>query len=233
MRIAVFSDIHGNYTGLQAVLAAIAAHGGADLLIAAGNHIWGESGGDDLLDLLSTYRVRLIRGDSDTEDKLIELEQRATLSPGSTRGSATYYQSMRAWLHHYLSPATRAMLAALPIESVIEVDTNQSLYVCHASPQAVNDRMCAPSTPPLTVRHAYSTVDATIIAFGHWHSPYVRWLDQRVYVNVASVGFRDDGLSRFTMLTYHAGQWVVEQHVVPYDVAAEERRKRERHVPVA
>jgi predicted phosphodiesterase len=70
-----------------------------------------------------------------------------------------------------------------------------------------------------------------VIAFGHWHIPYVRLLDGRLYVNVASVGFRRDGLSRLTMLTHLDDQWVVEQHSVPYDVAAEERRKRERQVP--
>jgi predicted phosphodiesterase len=69
MRYALFSDIHGNLTGLKAVLAAIPVLGGADILIAAGDHLWGESATDEILDLLAAHHVHMVRGDSDTEDK--------------------------------------------------------------------------------------------------------------------------------------------------------------------
>ena len=37
MRVAVFSDIHGNLVGLDACLADLHAQGGADAIIAAGD----------------------------------------------------------------------------------------------------------------------------------------------------------------------------------------------------
>lgn len=231
MRVALFSDIHGNFTGLQAVLAAIDAGGGADLLIAAGDHVSGGSGGDDLIELLAVHGVHLIRGDSDTDDKLVQAAHQATEQPGSTRSPAWFYNDMRAWLHEYVSATNRAMLEALPLDMWVDMGDGARLYVCHASPRAIGDRICAPLTHPAIVRDAYGAIDASVIAFGHWHAPYVRQLDGTLYINVASVGWRDDGLSRYTMLTYQDGQVIVEQHAVPYDVAAESQRMHERGVP--
>jgi predicted phosphodiesterase len=231
MRYALFSDIHGNLTGLQAVLAAIPLLGGADILIAAGDHLWGESATDEIVDLLVTHNVHMVRGDSDTEDKLERLEQQALRAPGTTTSSAAYYHAMREWLRAHLSDAGREHLASLPLSRTFEAAPGQRLYVCHASPRGVGDMVCSPQMDAATLREAYRAIEAEVIAFGHWHVPYVRLLDGRLYVDVASVGFRRDGMSRLTMLTYLDDQWVVQQYAVPYDVAAEERRKRERQVP--
>lgn len=231
MRIALFSDIHSNYTGLCAVLAAIYAAGGVDLCIAAGDHIGGESGGDDLLDLLISHGVQMIQGDSDTDEKLVFLAQKAIQHPGSTRNSLAYYQDMRAWIHQNISAANRSLLATLPKELTVEVAPDQRLYVCHASPRAINDPICAPLTNPTVLRQVYGRIGARVIAFGHWHASYVRWLDDRLYLNVASVGFRHDGLSSLTLVTYEDDQWVVEQQAVPYDTVAEAQRVKARKVP--
>ncbi len=232
MRLALFSDIHGNLTGLQAVLAAIAASGGADIILAAGDLISGESATDEIIDLLVTHQVRMVRGDGDTEDKLLALQHQARTAPGSTRNSLRYYAALQAWLQTHLSPAGRAFLAALPLSQTIEVAPGQRLYLCHASPRSVADRVCAPSCDPATIRAAYAEVDAEVIAFGHSHTPYTRLLDGRLYINVASVGFRQDGTSMLTFVTYSDAQWLVQQQAIPYDVAREEARKRQRQVPL-
>jgi predicted phosphodiesterase len=232
MRLALFSDIHGNLAGLQAVLAAIAAAGGADVIVAAGDLITGESATDEILDLLITHNVRMVRGDADTEDKLLDYQQQARTAPGSTRDSLDYYVALQRWLHTHLSPAGRALLAALPVSHTIEVAPGRRVYVCHASPRSVADRVCAPNCDSATIRAAYVGVDADVIAFGHSHTPYTRLLDRRLYVNVASVGFRPDGMSMLTFITYDDDRWLVQQQAIPYDVAAEDARKRQRRVPI-
>ena len=231
MRFALFSDIHGNYTGLAAVLDALSALGGADVLIAAGDHVTGESGGDDLIELLLAHHVHLVRGDSDTPDKFIRLAEQARLHPGQTRNSLAYYQGIVEWFEHSIAPSTRHLLATLPFEMTFDVAPEQRLYVCHASPRAIDDPVCAAGTPADTVRRAYGSVDASIYAFGHAHTSYSRWLDGRLYLNVASVGFRHDGLSRFTLLTYRDGHWISEHHAVPYDTEAEAKRVVQCGVP--
>lgn len=233
LRIALFSDIHGNLTGLRAVLAAISGWGGADLRIAAGDLIGGESATDEVLDLLREHDVRLVRGDSDTEEKLIRLEAQAEAHPGSTRSPASWYRAMRLWIEANLSVSGRELLNALPLSLTVEAAPGQRLYVCHASPRSVGDRVCAPEAPAEIVRQAFDGAEAEVVAFGHAHTPFVRLLDGRPYVNVASVGFRSDGLSRCTMLTFADGHWQIAQHAVPYDVAEERRRALGKGVPMA
>jgi predicted phosphodiesterase len=65
MRVALFSDLHGNIVGLQAVLARIDQLGGADVIFALGDFLAVGPGGDDLLDMLIARQVRMIRGNWD------------------------------------------------------------------------------------------------------------------------------------------------------------------------
>jgi predicted phosphodiesterase len=232
MLVALFSDIHGNLTGLQAVLAALTAHGGADVVVAAGDLIGGESATDEIIDLLLAHQVQMVRGDSDTDDKLIALQQQALHAPGTTRNSLAYYRALDAWLQAHLSAQGRAFLAALPLAHTIEVVPGHQLYVCHASPRSPADRVCAPQCDAQTIRQAYAGIDADVIAFGHAHTPYTRLLDSRLYVNVASVGLRRNATSMLTFITYTDGHWLVQQEAIPYDAATEEARKQQRQVPI-
>jgi hypothetical protein len=68
LRIALFSDIHGNITGLKAVLQALEADGGADITCAAADMVSGGPATDEVIDLLVSQGVRMVRGDSDTDD---------------------------------------------------------------------------------------------------------------------------------------------------------------------
>jgi predicted phosphodiesterase len=57
VRIALLSDVHGNVTGLRAVLARLDDLGGADALVAAGDHLVGGPGAGAVLDLLAEHGV--------------------------------------------------------------------------------------------------------------------------------------------------------------------------------
>jgi predicted phosphodiesterase len=228
MRIALFSDIHGNLTGLKAILAEVDRRGDADVVFAAGDLVSGGPGTDEIIDLLTAHNVRMVRGDSDTEDKLERLLQAATApsQPGVSppRWSASYYEGA-------LSEPGRRTLAALPLSETLEVAPGRRLFVCHASPRGVGDRVCGPENPATLLRQVFGDVNAEVIAFGHSHTPYVRLLDGRLMVNVASVAYRTDATSMLTWITYTEDQWVVEQCAIPYDAAEEARLMHERNVP--
>lgn len=228
MKTALFSDIHGNLTGLKAVLAFLDAQGGADVTFALGDLVTGGPGTDEVIELLVGRGVRMVRGDSDTEDKL--RERLSGRGPAPRFGPA-YYEAMIAWLGANLSDAGRAFLAGLPVSDTLEVAPGRRLYVCHASPRGPHDRVCAANEPTRVLREAFGSVAADVIAFGHSHTPYVRLLDGKLFVNVASVAFRPDATSMVTLLTYQDEQWIVEQHAAPYDAAAEARLMEERGVP--
>jgi predicted phosphodiesterase len=61
MRIALFSDIHGNTPGLQAILTHMDTQGGADFLFSLGDMLVGGPGTDDIIELLLERNVQMIR----------------------------------------------------------------------------------------------------------------------------------------------------------------------------
>lgn len=60
---------------------------------------------------------------------------------------------------------------------------------------------------------------------------HVRQLDEKLLINVASVGLGWYGLAALTMLDYADDQLTVRQYQVPYDMAAHERMVKERQMP--
>src|SRR5438128_1018572 len=64
--------------------------------------------------------------------------------------------------------------------------------------------------------------DALFVAFGHYHVPFVRQLDQWTLVDVASVGMPRDGDRRavYAVLTWEGAGWRIEHRRVPFDMEA-------------
>jgi predicted phosphodiesterase len=227
MRLALFSDIHGNLSGTRAVLDAIDRLGGADAWYAAGDTLPGGPGTEDLLELLLSRRVHLLRGNG--EETVLDPE-------GSSRFLAPRWQdygrTIAAWTRARLSPASLALLAALPLTATVEYAPGHRVVICHAAPDDPWARVCSPRAPLADLRRAYGALDAEVIVYGHWHGNHVLQLDGKLLVNVASVGLRSDGHSDFTLLEWAEGHWVVQQHRVPYDAAAEATLMAKRQVPV-
>jgi predicted phosphodiesterase len=226
MRVALFADVHGNISGLKAVLAQLDRLGGADVVVGAGDLIGGGPGTEDLLDLLIERDVRLLLGNAEEASLDIETaiqhvaEERRRLS----------YETV-AWLHARIAQPYWDLLASLPLSLTVEAGPNRRLFVCHAAPTNTWERVCSPRAPLADLRRAYGAVDAEVVAYGHWHEHHVLPLDGKLLVNVASVGFRRDGLSVLALVEYVGERWVIRHWMVPYDTAEEERLTRERAVP--
>ena len=63
MRLALISDIHGNITGLKAVLAQMRKMGGADALYVLGDLLGLGPATDEVVDLLIQSHAHMLRGD--------------------------------------------------------------------------------------------------------------------------------------------------------------------------
>ena len=227
MKVALFSDIHGNLTGLRAVLAAIERLGGADLWYAAGDILAGGPGAEDLLDVLIDRKVRLLRGNA--EESILDVE--ASLRHLPDRWHA-YSREITAWLRGRLSQPYLDHIAYWPLSETVEFAAGRRLLVCHATPASPWERVCSPRAPIVDLRAAYGHLDADVVAYGHWHGPHVLQVDGKLLLNVSSVGFRTDATSAFTLLEWADERWIVQQHLVPYDAEAEERLMTERRVPL-
>jgi predicted phosphodiesterase len=227
MRVALFSDIHGNNLGLRAILEHLQAQGGADIIIAAGDLVAGGPGGDEIIDLLLEHEARMLRGNHevlavDPVDYFQRIPEKWL----------DWAQRDADWLQENLSPTYWDLLAGLPLSRSIEFDNGEKLFVCHAAPDDPWAYVCAQDAPLDVLQTTSGEIDAAVIAYGHMHKHHMLWLGERLLLNVASVGLRPDGLSAYTLLETVDHRWVVQQFQVPYDTAEEARLIHARGVPL-
>jgi putative phosphoesterase len=230
MKIALFSDIHGNIVGLEAVLARLDQLGGADVVFALGDFLAVGPGTDDVIELLVSRQARMVRGNWDE----IFVDPDAYLARTKPQLQAVVERHFE-WLQRNTSAATRALLASLPLHADLAVAPGHKLFVCHAAPNDTRSSGCSAATSTAQLRQLYGSLDAEVVAYGHYHAHHVIPLDKKLLINVASIGMQRNGFgqSAFTILEYADDRWNVQQHQVPYDVAAFERLSRERGVPTS
>jgi protein phosphatase len=223
LRLALVSDIHGNITGLTAVLAQIGKMGGVDAVYALGDLIGFGSAADEILDLLLQHRVHLLRGNWEELVCDIDTHVHKTTDPELCRQAA-------AWAYAHLSGEYRELLPRLPLQQTVELAPGHKLLLCHAAPNNPWSSTCQPNTPTLKLREVYGALDAEMIAYGHYHRHHVLAFDDKLVLGVGSVGLREDGLSALTLIEFN-GHLSIQQLQVPYDMAGETRLKRERGAP--
>ncbi|MBN1317371.1 MAG: metallophosphoesterase family protein [Anaerolineales bacterium] len=224
MRLALFSDIHGNSTGLRAVLAQIQKMGGVDAIYALGDHVGLGAATDEIFDLLLQNQAHMLRGN--WEELIFDIESHVS--------KTTNHELVRraaAWTYAHLSGPYWDLLKGLPIHETVEIAPEIKLFACHAAPNDTWPWTCQPDIPTPKLRQVYGALDAQIIAYGHYHRHHVLALDGKLLLNVASVGLREDGLSGLTILDYD-GHLSIQQLQVPYDVAEEKRLNKEYAVPI-
>ncbi len=227
MKLAIVSDIHGNITGMRAVLQAIEQLGGVDKLVVAGDVVTASSGNTDLMQLLSENQADIIRGNA--EAFLADPESNTENVPQRFR---QYMNNWYEWLQKKLTIAEWNTLTQSPMVRRYQFGNDKSLLVCHATPKSVWDRVCGPQIPEQILNEAYGIFTDDIVVYGHYHDHHVIRLNNKMLVNVASVGLREDGMSNFTIIKDCAERMVVEQFTVPYDIKKEVWLNHESGAPV-
>jgi predicted phosphodiesterase len=227
MRVALFSDIHGNTGGLQAVLEQIDRRGGADVFVAAGDLLGGGPGAGETIDLLVERGTRMVRGNWD--EAIVDFDRVISRVPAEW---VSFMQENCRWVRERLTVSQIELLRSLPPSLTLDLGAGKRLFVCHAAPSDPWARVCAPGAPTDDLRRAFRGVEADVIAYGHFHQHFVQMLDGKLLLNVASIGLRDDGLSSWTLLETFDGRISIRQSQAPYDAEEEARLIRERGVPV-
>ena len=225
-RFALVSDIHGNTTGLHAVLEFLDRQGSFDAFFALGDILGGGSGADEVIELLLQRNAIMVKGNHE----LLQLD----FEKYKHHISEQFSQLMPAvdeWLYKHLSPEYWRILEDLPLTHEVEITPDHKLLVCHATPNDPWEYACRPDTPPHIIDKYFGNVQANIIAYGHFHEHHVMQYDGKIMINVASVGLRPDGLSACTILDFINKTWSIRQFQVPYDTDAEEQLMRLRGVP--
>lgn len=206
MRVAIFSDIHGNLVALDACLADLASQGGADAIVAAGDLCADGPRPRKVLQRLSEIGAQCVRGNTD----------RYLAMPGEERFEGE--EARLAWTRQELGEKWLAWLRDLPFALRIG-EIPYDLLVVHANP-ANDDEHLWPDADDAILERTIGGEAASAIAFGHLHLPYVRSWRGKLLVNVASAGLPKDGDPRacYALLTLRSGGWQVKHRRVDFDV---------------
>lgn len=213
MRLAIVSDIHGNLTALEAVIADVERRG-VDHIVQGGDLALGGAQPAEVIDRVRELRWPGILGN--TDELLWRPEQRSV-----QERKAPKLRDLLGLLFDEYAPATRellgherlAWLRRLPAEH-----REGELMLVHASPGDLW-RAPLPDAEDPELAAIYEPCDAGLVVYGHIHRPYVRRLDRLTVANSGSVGSPFDGDARASyLLVDSAGVEVIR---VQYDVERE------------
>lgn len=217
MRIALFSDVHGNLTALNAVLAALDRHRPLQMIVAAGDHVLAGPRPSETWDALVAAGCTCIIGNEDERLWNGAIEQTRQDSPW-----APLVAVVTPWTVAALGPARVAALRTLPHSLRLAPAPGEDLLVVHANIHDLTGWALKADTPEDDLARLYGGADARVVCCGHYHAACVREWGGMTLVNVASVSLPVDGrpCAGYTILDWD-GAWHVAQYRVPFDADAD------------
>jgi predicted phosphodiesterase len=213
MRVALLSDVHGNLTALEAVIADIdrrapdiVAHGG-DLVLM----------GPEPAQVVDRVRELGWPGVVGNTDELLwrpeEHERQQQRAPKLSALLGLLFDQYAPATRELLGDDRLAWLRDLPAEERLE-----DLLILHAAPDDLW-RAPMPDATDAELSGVYGGRGATEVVYGHIHRPYVRALGPLTVTNCGSVGLPWDGDPRASYLLIDDGRARVMR--VEYDVERE------------
>jgi predicted phosphodiesterase len=210
LRIAVFSDVHGNFPALAAVLADIAESGPFDRLIAAGDYCLKGPDPAEALDLVMERADVVLKGNTDRD---------IVQSGASVAELSRKKQNAILWARRQLGHSRIATLDNLAFDARVVAPDGASLRVVHANPHDLEERIF-PSWTMERFNEVFGGLEDQVLVFGHLHIPFERRFGDRRLFDVASAGLPQDGDRRAVWGEFHwspAEGWEGCIHRVSYD----------------
>lgn len=212
MRLALISDIHGNYKALEAFLAYIGQHP-ADGIIGLGDYVTDSPYPQRTMKLLyemqEKYPCYLLRGNR--EDYLLDnADNHQGWKPSSANG-ILYYTLQN------ITEKDLSFFSALPTEREIQLPGFPALYACHGTPGRVRGNV---NREEGLREKVLKELSCRYLLGGHSHHQEIFVQGDKTYINPGSLGFAIDGVGRraqFAYLTGTADGWEAELLSIPYD----------------
>jgi predicted phosphodiesterase len=218
MRIAVLSDIHGNRTALEAVLADL-RHQSPDLILHGGDLADSGSSPVEVLDYIRELGWPGVLGN--TDEMLIRPQALEDFAAQSKAPPALWdaIRGIAAATRGILGEARLAWLRSLPL-SLARADISSGFALVHASPAGCWRAPAADATDA-DLEAIYSPLGQPIVAWGHTHLPSVRSLTgtPKLLINTGSVGLPYDGDPRASWLLLDEDRPTIRR--VAYDLERE------------
>jgi putative phosphoesterase len=215
IRVGLFSDVHGNGVGLDAVLAELEA-ARVDELVCLGDLVEGGPQPAYCLRRLQELGCPVVLGN--TDHWLVEYYREPGISVRSDLGE---------WARERLGADGLAAVAAFPDTYELELGDGRRLLCVHGTPTSRIDKV----EPTARDEELAALLgDATVLAAGHTHEQWQRQVGERLVVNPGRVsgpfGGRVlkstrsdfDGNADYAVLTAEAGSLSVDLRRVAYSL---------------
>jgi putative phosphoesterase len=212
MRIAIFSDVHGNLQALDAVLADIAAQK-PDAVYCLGDLVGYGGNPNEVTERIRRDGFPTVMGNYD--DGVGYDRDECGCAYTEERDRLLGDRSL-AWTKAHTTAENKAFLKTLVKEIRFDADGKRILLV-HGSPRKMNEYLFEDRAISSFQRLAASS-SADVIAFGHTHKPYTKEVDGVLFLNDGSVGKPKDGDWRACYAILENG--VATFRRVRYDVRA-------------
>ena len=219
MKLAVFSDVHGNIQGLQAVLQDAAARG-ADVLWCGGDLVGYGANPGDVVETIQRMGIPTVMGNYD--DGVGYYRIACGCDYPSEEAMQRGLRSI-AWTKEQTTEAHKAYLRSLPHKIEREFEGRRVVLV-HASPARLNEYLYESVSDEVLRQHLEATA-ADVLIFGHTHRPFHKVLDDRHLVNTGSAGKPKHGSPNATYAIIDLKRNAVQVEIVevPYDYEAAAR----------
>ena len=239
MKLAVISDLHGNYYALAKVLAFLRSQE-IDGIIGLGDFVTDGPFPQRMMRVLremqEEFPCYLVRGNR--EEYLLEnLWQPQNWKAGSSTSGLLDYtfrnlteQDLKFFeqlptdgvLIGKMHESGRLIPVFVPQEEITPDTCRESLFpalrLCHGAPGELRGNFGL--HPELLLSHL-ENLDAAILLGGHSHKQEQREYAEKTYLNPGSLGLALDGVgghAHFAILTLENSTWQIECFQIPYDL---------------
>jgi putative phosphoesterase len=215
MRIATFSDIHGNVHALRAVLAEIERLA-PDEVVCLGDLVGYGAFPNEVIEVVRQGGMPTIMGNYD--DGVGWDKDDCGCAYTDPEQARLGHLSLK-WSRARVTPENKLFLRGLLTNVRLEAAGKRVLLV-HGSPRRINEYVYQ-DRPLSSLQRIAASARSDVLVFGHTHLPYTKMVDGVLFVNDGSVGKPKDGDARAAFAILEIEEAVnATIHRVPYDVAA-------------
>ena len=231
MRIALFSDTHGNLPATEAALAAI-ARARPDQVICLGDVAMFGPQPRETLAAIAALGCPVVMGNTDAW--ALDPQPFTIRKP-----SDELKYDVELWGARQLTPDDQAFIRTFQPTITLDLGHGRSLLCCHGSPRHFSDVIRA-TTPDAELAEKLAGRRAAVIAGGHTHTPLLRRFENSLVINPGSVGLpifwrngqiQNPVWAEYALLRAENGRLDVSFRRVPYSLAGLETAVRASAMP--
>jgi predicted phosphodiesterase len=212
MRIAIVSDIHGNRTAFEAVLADL-RRASPDLILHGGDLAHGGASPAYIVDRIRDLGWEGVMGNTDEMLPMPEALTEFARQTPKLQSLCAAIEEMAAATRESLGPERLVWLGCLP-----RIQMRGPVALVHASPESTW-RSPMPEAGDAELQSVYGPLGLPIAVYAHIHRSYIRSVSGMIVANSGSVSLSYDGDRRAAYLLVDDSEPSIRR--VEYDVDRE------------